>query len=170
MKAAAAIVSIALATSAPALAADKNDKEQANAFRALLACRNVPGTQERLACYDGTVATLETAERRGDVLIADRAQIREARNQVFGFGGVRIPFLSGSDSDMPSEITSTLTGLRDLGFGKWEFTLENGMRWRQTDDDVVYPKVGQIVTVRTAAMGSYMLKVKSRAVRVVRTR
>ena len=170
VKAAAFVVSVVLLASSPAGAADKKDKEQAAVFQALLACREVSSTLDRLACYDSKIVTLATAEQHGDILIADRAQIREARNQVFGFGGVRIPFLSGSDSDMPSEVTATLTGLRDLGFGKWEFTLDNGMRWRQTDDDMVYPKVGQSVTVRTAAMGSYMLKVKSRAVRVIRTR
>ena len=171
MRTAAVIGAMILGTTTSAAApAERSGKEQAGAFRALLECRNVPGATERLACYDSKISALETAEQRGDVVVADREQIREARTQVFGFGGVRIPFLSGADAEMPSEVTSTLSGLRDLGYGKWEFTLENGMRWRQTDDDVVYPKVGQSVTVRAAAMGSYMLKVKNRAVRVIRTR
>lgn len=155
----------------PAAASAKDtEKKQAAAFRDLVECRTITDNAARLACFDRSAAALDTAERNGDLVVADKAQIREAKKAVFGYGGIRIPFLSGDDADMPEQIEATITGLRDLGYNRWEITLDNGMRWRQTDDMEIFPKVGTQVTIKTAAMGSYLMKIKSRAIRVMRTR
>jgi hypothetical protein len=47
-------------------------------------CRSVPGSAERLACYDRAAGQLDTAARTGEVIIVDREQARAARSQSFG--------------------------------------------------------------------------------------
>ncbi|WP_305172590.1 hypothetical protein [Sphingomonas aurea] len=142
---------------------------QAPVLRALVECRGVADPQARLACYDDKVAVLADAEQAGKVVVADEAQIRQSKKALFGFGTVRLPILGSDDRDTPKQIEAKLVSLRNVGYKKWEFTLDNGMHWRQTDDVEIFPKAGQPVIVKTAAMGSYFLKLPSGTVRVVRT-
>ncbi|GAW40910.1 hypothetical protein SH203_01312 [Brevundimonas sp. SH203] len=54
-----------------------------------------------------------------------------------------------------------MTSARDLGRGEWLITLDDGSVWRKTDSvDVLFSARRQYpVTVRRAALGSYMMKV-----------
>ncbi|WP_294201096.1 hypothetical protein [uncultured Sphingomonas sp.] len=159
------MIAIGTAKAAPGRAEFKRD---AQAFRALMACRDIANPTDRLQCYDTQSRALSEAADSGKLVVADEAQIKEAKRDLFGFGSIKIPFLSGSDADTPTQVEAVITGLRQLSINKWEFTLDNGMRWRQTDDEAIFPRVGQPVTVKTGAMGSYWLKMKSNAVRVLR--
>lgn len=167
MKAVAIAVMIGAAMAAGSAQAAAH--QQAKVLRDLADCRAIADNAARLACYDGKVAAVVQAESSGDIVVADKAQIKEAKRALFGFGGVRLPFIGGGDDDnaAPPEITAKLTGARQSGL-RWEFTLDNGMRWRQVDDEEVYPGSGQQVIVKRGAMGSYIMKIKSRAVRVIR--
>ena len=155
----------AIFASAPARAlAD----EQTPLLRTLAECRARPDTQ-RLACYDERIAVFMQAERAGDVVVMDRDQVRTSKRASFGLGSGASSALP-SNEGMPAQIEAKIRTVSDLGRGRWEFTLDNGMRWRQTDDEVIFPRAGQPVTIRTAAMGSYLLKLPSRSVRVIRVR
>ncbi|GGB29282.1 hypothetical protein GCM10011380_18490 [Sphingomonas metalli] len=166
MKRSALLLLVATGTSIAADAAPRS--EPAAVLRDLTACRAVVDQQARLACYDEKVSALATAERTGDVVVADKAQIRQSKKALFGFGSLRLPIFGSDDGDAPTQIEAKIASVRSAGFQKWEFTLDNGMRWRQTDDTEIFPKAGQPVVIKSAALGSYFLRLPSRSVRVVR--
>jgi hypothetical protein len=113
---------------------------------------------------------MENAEKSGEVVIADKRQIKESKRALFGFGSLKLPIFGiGDDKDAPTEIVAVIVALRDVGYGAWEFTLDNGMHWRQSDDEKIFPRQGQVVTIHTAAFGGYFLQVgKQRAIRAIR--
>ena len=118
-------------------------------------------------------AAFEDAEKRGDVLVADRAEVRKTKRTLFG---LNLPdfslFRKREDTPEEPEITEIDTTLSGSSYSgrAWTFILADGARWRQTDALTVYePKVGDKVHIRRAAMGSFFLKVgNQRSVRAQR--
>lgn len=159
---------MALLTAGVAAAADA-PKPRAAALQAVVDCRNVADASERLACYDAATGALETAERAGEVVVVDRAQVQEAQRAAFGFNFRMPSFLTGggrSDDGRPTTaeidtLESTVTEARQVN-GKWYIVLEDGALWYQTDNTSVPrpPKKGSKVLIKRAAMGSYFLSVE----------
>ncbi len=164
----AAVTLALLATLAPG-SSRAQGKEPTPLLKALIECRG-RSDAARLACYDERVAALAQAERSGEVVVADQGEIRQSRRAAFGLGANTMPTVPRSKEVTPTRIDARIRSVREIGRGRWELTLDNDMRWRQTDDEQVFPRAGQAVTIRTAAMGSYMLKLPSRSIRVVRVR
>lgn len=138
----------------------------------LVACRAVADSAPRLACYDAATAALDSAEREGQVVVVDRAQVTAARRQLFGF---QLPSISlfeqGETAEPINAIETTLSRAVMVGEGRWLFTLADGTAWRQIDSERVnFPnRAGAAVRVRKASLGSYLLTTGgSRAVRVRR--
>ena len=77
----AALMSLALA--APAIA--QATSERPAVLNQLVECRALTDAGARLECYDRAAETLDAAERQGDVVVMDRAQVQESRRQLFGF-------------------------------------------------------------------------------------
>lgn len=123
-------------------------------------CRKLTDTAERLACYDKTVAELDAAEQKKDVVVVDKEQVREARRTVFGFKLPRIKLFGGGDGEQDiEEIVSTVKTINTRSDGTVAFTIEDGARWVQTDDrTLVGVKPGRKVTIRRAAMGSFFAR------------
>lgn len=123
-------------------------------------CRKLTDTAERLACYDRTVAELDAAEQKKDVVVVDKEQIREARRSVFGFKLPRIKlFGSGGGEEEIDEIVSTVKVISTRSDGRVAFTIEDGARWVQSDDRaLVGVKPGRKVTIKRAAMGSFFAR------------
>ncbi len=140
-------------------------RQEIPVLRALIDCVEERDGARRLACYEEKVAALTKAQNAGDVIITDRERIREAELRTLGLRTERAP---GGRSDPLMEITAKIQSVRPFGYGKWMFTLDNGMRWRQVDDERIYPKAGQAVTLRAASMGGYTMKVGSSLIRVSR--
>lgn len=138
----------------------------------LVACRAVADSAARLACYDGATDALDSAERDGQVVVVDRAQVSAARRQLFGFQLPSITlFDQGERAEPINEIETTLTRAVLVGEGRWLFTLADGSVWRQIDTESVNfrNRAGEAVRVRRASLGSYLLTTGgSRAVRVRR--
>lgn len=135
-------------------------------------CRAIEADAQRLACYDAAASAFDAAERQGDVVVVDRAQIGETRRQLFGF---QLPSISlferGETVEQIDSIETTLARASQMGEGRWVFTLADGGVWRQIDSERVRfeNRAGQPVRVRRGLMGSYLLTVgDSRAVRVRR--
>src|SRR5688572_21997578 len=70
-------------------------QERAGSLARVTACRAIAAGAARLGCYDAAVTALDSAERQGEVLVMDRAQIGEARRQLFGFEMPTLPRLFG---------------------------------------------------------------------------
>lgn len=147
---------------APAYAAD-GASERAGAYTAILDCRNLSDNAARLACFDRAVASFAALESSGEVIVLKKSDALEMKRAAAMSDNAdrRTP-------ETPKKIEAVLAGVRELPNGKWEFTLDNGMRWRQTDTQQIFPVAGTAVTVRAAALGSYMMEMRRRMIRVSR--
>ncbi|MFL6761553.1 MAG: hypothetical protein ACJ8FB_03235 [Sphingomicrobium sp.] len=139
-------------------------------FARLVACQKISDSTQRLACYDREVATVSTANAKGDLVVMDRQQIRETRRSLFG---LTLPNL-GLFGDKDGENSTLETTIKSIGFapdGKPIYNLAEGGRWQQLEFKtfIVDPAPGQKVRVRRAALGSYLMNVNGEiAVRVQR--
>lgn len=133
----------------------------------LAACRAQTDATARLACYDQTVSGLLAAEKAGDLIVVDKETVTKAQRESFG---LNLPSLSfGQKREAIEQVESTLREARKTPSG-WRFVLEDGARWQQVDGEALPlpPRVGAKVTVRRASLGSYMLSIGGRSVRVER--
>lgn len=159
---------IALAA-APAFAAEPAEPA---VIAALKACRAITTDAERLACYDKAAQSVTKAQETGEVIIIDKQTARAARRQAFG---LELPTLSildkGADKAETEKLQSMVKSARVDAEQRLVVTLEDGAVWRQIDDTMLGkpPKAGDMIEVRKAAMGSYMMKIGSQpAIRVRR--
>lgn len=127
--------------------------------RRLVDCRTQADPAQRLACYDREAAALNQAVEARDVVIADKAEMKTARRGLFGF---KLPSLNifgdgREEDDEVSEISSTVAAARPIAGVGWRITLADGAVWEQisTDELVMDPRVGDKVTIRRGALGSY---------------
>lgn len=169
---------LALILAAPAGAQDEAPaikQPRSPALTRLVGCRDLAAPEERLACYDREVAALDAAEARHDVVVVDRDQLRKTRRTLFG---LTLPNLSIFGDDSPDEegvqrIEAKIKTVSQTPYGKWIFELDDGARWAQTDSRElpIWPKPGQTISIRKAAMGSYLANVNDQiAIRVERLR
>jgi hypothetical protein len=144
----------------------------AEAYDALLKCRTIADDAARLRCFDQATAALQQAAERRDIVIVDREQVRQTRRSLFGIEGLRLPFFGGGDKgEEISQLDGIIASAREVGDGRWLVHLEDGSTWLQVDDNViaVWPKPGQKVLIKRAALGSYMMRVNGQpGVRVKR--
>ena len=143
-------------------------------------CRAITDEAARLTCYDARVGALQTAESARDIRVVDREQVRETRRGLFGLSLPNIGEIFGGDDDSEqgeadavNELTATLSAVTRDGSAHWNYTLDNGQLWIQTDSSAPgrSPRAGQSVVIRRAAMGSFMINVEGRpGVRVRRAR
>lgn len=158
-------------------------------------CAAVPGDDDRLACYDqafgrpnsnptpgvaaappapapsATVAPTNTAPVATVPSAAAAAQGREE----FGLSEVakRARDPEKARESMPESITAVVARLSMRPTGEAVVSLDNGQVWEQAETATtsVRLKAGDAVTIRKAALGSYVLVTPSRmSVRVRRIR
>lgn len=172
------LCAVALALGAPALATGKGDAEKAAAlgspklFRDLVDCRAIAADAERLACYDRQVAALARAEEAKDIVVADRAEVREARKGLFGFSvnlGRIFDFggkgKGGSDDAAEAEeikrIDTTVTAVGRIRDGGLRLVFAEGGTWEQIDTRgfALAPRAGQKATITRGSFGSYYVSV-----------
>lgn len=115
------------------------------------ACASVAEPAARLACYDQAfppppeVNKLAAAKAQGDFgLDAPRDSLRNPGQTV-------------EEAD-PARIESRVLKVDYAHNGQRSFSLENGQLWRQTESrSTGHVRPGDIVQVRKAVLGSYML-------------
>ncbi len=167
------VAALVLAGSAAAQAKPPADKD-AGAGQAVFACRAIAAETERLACYDREVGALQEAAASDKVVIVDQAEIRKARRDLFGFTLPRIGLFGKRDGSPAEEVERVEEALASFGTGaggRAVFTLANGARWMQIDNQPVLgePKSGDMVRIESAALGSYKASIAGRrAIRVRR--
>ena len=139
-------------------------------FSAVLDCRAIKADEERLACYDRTVAALDSARAAKEIFVADKAQIQETKRGLFGYAMPKVPVLGDEDSEQINEITARVSASRNDANGRFILQLDNGSRWRQIETvDMRTPRTGDSIVIKRAALGSYMAKINNqRAFRVQR--
>jgi len=142
---------------------------------ALQDCRTKTDPAERLACYDKAVDALSAATASREVVVVDRAEVKQARRGLFGFTLPKIGFLSGSnadrqDADDDREIVTKVVSSRSFNRDQWRFTVEDGAIWETTEvsrgfDD---PKPGATVTIERGTLGAFYATVGKRGRATVR--
>ncbi|MDP3906326.1 hypothetical protein [Novosphingobium sp.] len=165
------ILGAALAVlAAPAAAKDKEPPSTPPpVFQAVLDCKGVAEAAERLACYDRTVGAMATARDTKDLVIADRATMREARRGLFGLSLPTIKLFGGGDSEDVTAIESTIESTYTARDGQFIFVLADGARWKQIAGRPAYAKRGDPILIETASLGSYFAKIgKGQNARVIR--
>jgi len=163
--------SVALILFTTAAYAAEPEPARNTALDAVLNCRKLADPAQRLACFDKSVDSLQTANANRDIVVVDRGEIRKARRSLFGFN---VPSLKifGSDQDRKvrgtpagiegedDEINTTITSAHRDANGNWVVTLADGAVWRQTDGTIALgPRAGGAITIRRAALGSYFMRI-----------
>jgi hypothetical protein len=154
---------------APAFAqhGDQRQERRPQTFQALVHCRAIAEAAARLQCFDAAAAALEQAAERHDVVVVDRAQVRESRRRLFGLALPHLPIFGGGDNGRDSDdeeiaqIESVVASAVRNDLGQWQVRLEEGGTWVQTDFNLlaVPPRTGQAVVVHRGALGSYMMRI-----------
>jgi hypothetical protein len=155
-----AVSSLMIMAPHPAAAASKPRKaERAPLLVAVTQCRTVTEPLARLACFDRSVAALDTAEADQAVVVIDQQQVRETRRNLFG---ITLPDtgLFGNGNDLP-QIETTLASASVDAAGRWSFQLADGARWIQTDDYTIArrPRANDKIVIKRGALGSFKLSV-----------
>ncbi|WP_269714013.1 hypothetical protein [Caulobacter sp. NIBR2454] len=155
---------------------------------ALADCRKIGDPTERLACFDKTSEQLVTAQATGDVVVVDRQEIKKAQRSAFGFN-IALPQVFKSRGDKPEKqdkdgpaseqasetgdieaITAIAKRVWQSPGGAWNFELEDGAVWKQTDspDPTRNFKNGVTVEIKKGKLGNYFLKAKGALMRARR--
>jgi hypothetical protein len=159
-------LALLLGFAGPLRAQPTEGQQRPELFEALVRCRAVADNAARLACFDSAAAALEQAAARRDVVVVDRAQVRETRRRLFGLALPRLPiFGSGEAVQREEEEVDTLEGVvasaQQNDLGQWYIRLQEGGLWVQTDHNLLalQPRAGQPVVINRGVMGSYMMRI-----------
>lgn len=147
--------------------------ERPEVVNKVFACKDITESQARLECYDSSVDDLLKATDANEIVVADQAQIKEAKRGLFG---LRLPnlkiFGNGNDGDdADTKITANIVRVGKQGRRKWIMVLDNGARWVQTDTKRLSrdPRKGSEIVIRNAAAGSFLANIDGQtAIRVRR--
>ena len=144
------------------------------------ACAALTEPQARLACFDAEVAGLKSAEAEGQFAAVDATRARQIQRESFGFSLPSLPQLglptfrrSTESSAQEDSFESQSMKIARLGRfdGRSSFVMDNGQVWVviETEDNRL-ARPGADVTIRKAALGSFLMSVQAggRALRVRR--
>lgn len=145
----------------------------------IYACAEKTDSTERLACFDSAVAAVKVAEARSEIIMLDQPRVAAVRREAFGFRIPSLPrFSFGTLATAPAGEPTPASEARDESEEVQTFTvarlgqagnrvaifLENGNVWHLTDaGDLNAPRRPPFnVSIRSAAMGSYLLTIEGR--------
>jgi hypothetical protein len=120
-----------------------------------LFCARIAASDERLACYDARAKT-KSPEPEAPAVVAARPERRPDDAASFGLMRRASPSAQG-----PQQIRAVVTGLSVDRLGSVLVSLDNGQSWTLTDADARL-NAGDAVTIRRAALGSFLMTTPSR--------
>jgi hypothetical protein len=149
----------ALALSVSLMAQNDRDPELARPklFEDVVACKTIEEPTQRLACYDEKVAALDAAQKSEEIILTDKAAVKEAKRGLFGFDIPKIKIFGGGDE--VEEIEAVVKSVSVNRAGIISIVLEDGARWQQIDTKILNrePRAGSKARIRKASMGSYLV-------------
>jgi hypothetical protein len=156
------IAVLGLVAAVPASAQKMPKTSTPKLFEEVVNCRAIQDSAQRLACYDRSVAALETAQKSNELYVADKAAMKEARRGLFGFSLPRMKIFGDEDLGDLDELETTIAGVSS-GQRGYVITLPDGARWMQTDKRYMdKPKVGAKIRIEKAALGSFMASINGK--------
>ena len=129
---------------------------------ALLACRSVADSAERLACYDKTAAGISEAVAKKDIVVYDRESVRKTKRGLFGFSIPNLGIFCDDDNEVEiKQVDGEIVSTAFNADGGYIFRLADGSRWTQMDGKpfALPPEAGDKVVVKKGALGSYIMSV-----------
>lgn len=152
--------------------ADKLTQARPAVFEELVNCRTVSDPTARLACYDAKVTAMDEAEKKDELVLADKNAMKEARKGLFGFSIPKLKIFGNDGKEEEKfELVAKIDSAYQANYGKWTIVLEDGARWVQIDTQVLRknPARGMEIKIRAASMGSYFANIDgARAIRMRR--
>jgi len=138
------------------------DLPQPQSVLDIVSCQEVTDDTERLQCYDRTVAQFSDATKKGDVIVAEKEVVEEARKELFGLSLSDNPIFGDKDDPGVKSLEATIASVTRQRSGKWIIILDNGAKWRKTDTKVLRrsPKPGQSVVIERAPFGSFNARIE----------
>jgi hypothetical protein len=136
-------------------------------YRDIVACRALADAAARLQCFDAASKLLEEATESRQVVLLDQGEVRKTKRSLFGFSLPKIPFFGESDEEF-KQIEGEIDGIQALSNGRYQFTVQDAGTWQTTEGSWLILKNGQQFKIKRGAVGSYMLVVNGRAMRVKR--
>lgn len=165
----------------PAMAQPAAPGQSPEAIAKVYACSEIADAGARLACFDTAVAAMKTAETQGQFAAVDAAGVRQIEREAFGFSLPSLPRLAfpnlrsenggAAEAERTAEMHMTIARVGRYD-GHVAFVMENGQTWIQVDSDASrLARAGRTVTIKRAALGSYLMSVDAGgpAMRVRRT-
>jgi hypothetical protein len=131
-------------------------------FNALLACRDIADSAQRLACYDKNAAIIGDAVAKRDLVVFDRESVRKTKRGLFGFGIPNLGIFGDDDNEVEiKQIDGEIVSTAFNADGGYIFRLADGSRWTQMDGKpfALPPEAGDKVVVKKGALGSYIMSV-----------
>ena len=161
-----ATLALAMAGGAAIAAAPAAEQRRPAAYEALVRCRAIENDEARLRCFDQSVAALQEAADKRELVVVDRGQIRETRRRLFGLDLPNLPFFGGNDDEAKEEVRSiegTIAEVRSAN-RLWVIRLQEGGTWIQADGSRrgLVPKVGSKVKIMKSALGGYIMEFDER--------
>lgn len=157
--------------SSQAFAADKQDGNSDSPLSTLYVCADIKKPEQRLACFDTSVANLRIAEQKKEIVAIDAKAARKIKREAFGFNlpslsKIGLPKISlpggkkgskGKADALVADVKSIRTKGRVL-----VITLENGQVWKEVGGRLNYiPKGDLKATIKPKSVGSYMLSLNN---------
>lgn len=152
---------LAVAVAGPAQTRSIPNTGTPQSAQQLIACRSIPDSAQRLACYDRQSDIFSQAIARKDVVLIDKARATQAKKSLFGFSIPDFGGLFGGAGEDVKEIASTVTRAAQDGYGAWTVVLADGSTWVQQDDAPMGlgPEKGDKVVVHRGSFGAFFLRV-----------
>jgi len=129
---------------------------------ALLNCRGIADSAERLACYDKATASIGDAVAKRDLVVFDRESVKKTKRGLFGFAISGLGVFGDDDDEVEiKQIDGTIAGYSHNADGGYVFRLVDGSRWSQQDGKplAIPPQNGDKVIVKKGSLGAYFLSV-----------
>ncbi|WOE75743.1 hypothetical protein [Alterisphingorhabdus coralli] len=150
----------ALAITAPLEAQEGVRSGSTDAAKKLYACLEIEDDAQRLTCYDREVRSFSQAQTSGQVIVAERKDVEQARRELFGLSLSENPLFADKDDEGVNSITATVTAVRQTRDGKWIMALDTGARWMQTEARRTRrgPRKGDVIEISRGAFGAFVAK------------
>ncbi len=149
----------------PAWAQSNAAPSTPRALSDVYACSALADDAQRLACFDTAVGRLRQEESAGQVVAVDREQVATLERESFGFSLPSldrfIPSLGGGDNAQRAAIERVEAEVARISMnanGRASFHMTDGQIWTQVETQRTNNvRVGDTITIRRAALGSFML-------------
>ena len=126
-------------------------------------CRAIRRIDARVACYDAIVDSLSSPQAADESAAVDAKPDplppEPFAEEDFGKSAetLRRERMAEAGIEAIDELSATISSIRSVGRYRVEVTLDNGQRWRQVSDSGLKLRVGDAVTIKPAALGSFRL-------------